>query len=188
MTQLSYAQRIQLIAGYDQMLLEIIENDEAKAYYVNFMFNGLPGSEKAKFEIMKSEAIRFHDLLTRHVIRKRKAAGWRDLVPVLIGAPDYPVIKRQKADARLHQVNDGLHFNAIVLMPPRGRPAPNGKQSRMKESLRKHVKLRPEEYLTRRLGRIHVTRVKTDTSMTDYMLKAFRAGRISSDEILVIRS
>jgi hypothetical protein len=137
---------------------------------------------------MIREVTRFHDLLTNHVVRKRKAAEWRDLVPVLIGAPDYPVIKRQKPDAKLYQVNDGLHFNAVVLLPPRNGPSPNGKQSRMRDTLRKHVKLKGAQYLTARLGRIDVTRVKPGTTMTDYMLKAFRRGRITSDDILVLNS
>jgi hypothetical protein len=188
MPQLNFDQRKQIIAGYDQMIEEIIENDRAKVYYVNFMFNQLPGSDRTRREIMKTEVARFHDILTNHTVRKRKAQGWRDLVPVLIGAPDYPVIKKEKADAKLYQVNEGLHFNAIVLVPPRKRPSPNGKRSRMKESLRKHVDLKRERYLTARLGRIHVTRVGTSTSMTEYMLKAFRRGRISSDDILVLNS
>jgi hypothetical protein len=188
MSQLTYHQRKQIIAGYVQMIEEIIENDRAKVYYVNFMFNQLPSSHRTKCEIMRREVTRFHDLLTNHVVRKRKAQGWRDLVPVLIGAPDYPVIKKEKTDAKLYQVNDGLHYNAIVLVPPRNRPSPNGKRSRMKESLRKHVKLKAAQYLTARLGRIHVTRVEPGTSMTDYTLKAFRRGRISSDDILVLNS
>jgi hypothetical protein len=188
MQRLTYDQRKKQIAGYGQMIEEIIENDDATAYYINFMFNQLPGSDRTRRDIMESEVRRFHDLLTNHVVRKRKADGWRDLVPVLIGAPDYPVIKREKADARLYQVNDGLHFNAVVLLPPRKRPAPNGKRSRMKESLRKHVKLKGDQYLTARLGRIHVTRVEPGTTVTDYTLKAFRRGRISSDDILVLNS
>jgi hypothetical protein len=188
MQRLTYDQRIQLIAGYAQMIEEIIENDRAKVYYVNFMFNQLPGSDRTRREIMKREVARFHDILTNHTVRKRKAQGWRDLVPVLIGAPDYPVIKKEKADAKLYQVNEGLHFNAIVLVPPRKRPSPNGKRSRMKESLGKHLKLKSELYLTSRLGRIDVTPVELGTTMTDYALKAFRRGRISSDDILVLNS
>jgi hypothetical protein len=59
---------------------------------------------------MKQEVTRFHCLLKRHVVRKPDAPGWPDLVPVLLGAPDYPVAKRQRVDVRLLQVNGGLHF------------------------------------------------------------------------------
>jgi hypothetical protein len=88
MLQLTYHQREQLIAGYVQLIDEIIENNKAQVYYVNFMFNQLPGSDRTRREIMKTEVARFHDILTNHTVRKRKAQGWRDLVPVLIGAPD----------------------------------------------------------------------------------------------------
>jgi hypothetical protein len=62
---------------------------------------------------------RFHYLLKRHVVSKPDARRWKDLVPVLIGVPDLPVRKNKKVLVRDFQVNDGLHFNAVVLMPPR---------------------------------------------------------------------
>jgi hypothetical protein len=115
----SYILRKQLISGYKTLIQEIIENEDAEAYYVSFMFRGLPGGEATKISIMTKEVTRFHGLLKRQVVRKPDKPGWRDLVPVLIGAPDYPVLKTLKADVRLFQVNDGLHFNAVVLLPPR---------------------------------------------------------------------
>src|ERR1700739_1731185 len=66
MAQLTYHQRKQTIAGYDQLIEEIIEHDKAQAYYVNFMFNQLPGSDRTRREIMIREVTRFHDILTNH--------------------------------------------------------------------------------------------------------------------------
>jgi hypothetical protein len=40
-----YSVRKQLVSGYETLIQEIIENEDAEAYYVNFMFNSLPGKE-----------------------------------------------------------------------------------------------------------------------------------------------
>lgn len=184
----TYAQRQGIIAGYHTLIAEIIENEDAESYYVNFLFNNLPGKEATKIDIMKQEVTRFHFLLKRHVVRKPDAPGWCDLVPVLLGAPDYPVIKRQKADGRLLRVNGGLHFNAVVLLPPRFKlPKTTGeRQSRLTESLDVHVEDKGNQYLTKRLYRIHITPMKKDTTMAEYTFKAFRNGRIGLDDILVL--
>src|SRR5579863_171162 len=94
----SYSLRKQIVSNYETLIQEIIEGEDAEAYYVNFMFHSLPGKESTKIEIMTSEVIRFHGLLKRHVVRKPTARGWRELVPVLIGAPDFPVPKATKTD------------------------------------------------------------------------------------------
>jgi hypothetical protein len=185
-----YSLRKQLVSGYATLIQEIIEGEDAEAYFVNFMFHPLPGKEGTKIEIMTNEVIRFHGLLKRHVVRKPNARGWRELVPVLIGAPDYPVPKALKTDVRLFQVNDGLHFNAVVLLPPRFEaPKIAGvRESRLTVSLVVHIEQKKKEYLTDKLYRIHVTPLMKGTSMADYTLKAFLKGRISDSGILVLNS
>src|ERR1700722_5680545 len=184
----SYALRKQLVSGYETLIQEIIENEDAEAYFVNFMFRQLPGKESTKIAIMTKEVTRFHGLLKRQIVRKPDKPGWRDLVPALIGAPDFPVPKSAKTDVRLFQVNDGLHFNAVVLLPPRFEaPQITGiRQSRLKESLVVHVKRKENEYLTDKLYRIHVTPLVKDSTMANYTLKAFVRGRISSADILIL--
>jgi hypothetical protein len=186
MSYMSVQARSLAIDAYDTMIAEIIGERDAGAYYVNFMFNALPGKETTKFAIMKSEVTRVHSLLAKHTVRKWKSPKWCDLVPVLIGAPDYPVIKKKRVEAKLYQVNDGLHFNAVMLIPSRDALYTPGKCSRLKEPLDEHFERKAGEYLTRRLARIHVTPVDPGTTMTDYMLKAFRRGRITSDDVLVL--
>src|SRR5215213_10584025 len=106
----SYIDKKKMVAGYETLIAEIMENENAESYYVSFMFNHLPGRQSAQIEQMWKEVTRFHGLLKRHVVRKPEAPGWRDLVPVLIGVPDYPVPKRKKVRVRSLQVNNGLHF------------------------------------------------------------------------------
>jgi hypothetical protein len=157
---------------------------------VSFMFNRLPGRRSARIQQMWKEVTRFHDILKRNVVRKPNSPGWRDLIPFLLGAPDLPVWKHAKVQARGDQVNSGLHFNAVVLLPPRIAPGEAGRLkfervSRLRVPLDEHVEQERRQYLTDRLYRIHVTPIKEGT-MTDYTLKTFKNGRISGDDILLL--
>jgi hypothetical protein len=169
------ALRKDIIAGLHTLIEAIVEREDAEICYVNFLFHDLPSGEA-------------HCLLKRHVVRKPDAPRWRDLVPVLIGALDYPVVKRQKVDVRLLQVNGGLHFNAVVLLPPRFRPPriAGERQSRLENSLVVHVQEKSAEYLTNKLYRIHITPMVKGTTMADYTFKAFKNGRIGSDDVLIL--
>jgi hypothetical protein len=184
----SYTQRKQIVSGYETLIQEIIDKWDAEAYFVNFMFHQLPGKESTKISIMTKDVTRFHGLLKRHVVRKFDKPGWRDLVPALIGAPDFPVPKTLKSDVRLLRVNDGLHFNAVVLLPPRFEPPKiiGERQSRLEESLVLHVKRFEYEYLTDKLYSIYVMPLVEGTTMADYTLKAFVRGRINSSDILIL--
>jgi hypothetical protein len=103
-------------------------------------------------------------------------------VPVLVGAPDFPVPKTLKSDVRLLRVNDGLHFNAVVLLPPGFEPPMiiGERQSRLEESLVLHVNRYEHEYLTDKLYRIYVVPLVKGTTMAGYTLKAFLNGRITT--------
>jgi hypothetical protein len=39
----TYALRKDIVTGYNTLIEEIIEREDAERYYVNFLFNGLPG-------------------------------------------------------------------------------------------------------------------------------------------------
>jgi hypothetical protein len=183
----SFEKRKQIVSAYDLLVQEIIEKEDAEPYYVNFMFHQLRGRQSVQIEQAWQEVIRFHDLLKRHVVRKPTAPRLRDLVPVLIGVPDLPVWKHKKVPIRNLQVNNGLHFNAVVLMPPRFEaPQITGvRESRLKVSLDEHIKEKEHEYLTDKLYRIDVTSIDKGT-MAAYTFKNFLKGRFTSDHILVL--
>jgi hypothetical protein len=183
----SYEARKLTVSGYELLVQEIMENEDAELYYVNFLFNQLAGGRSAQLEQMGREVTRFHGILRQHVVRKWTSRRWRNLVPVLIGIPDLQVWKHKKVSVRSLQVNEGLHFNALVLLPPRFEaPQITGvRQSRLKDSLDLHVNKLQREYLTEKLYRIDVTPVEKGT-MADYAFKNFLKGRFTSDDILVL--
>jgi hypothetical protein len=129
-----------IIAGYDQLLRENIQGRDA--YFVNFMFNPLPGGINARIEQMRQEVSRVHDILTRHIVRKPKSENWAHLRPIFIGCPDLPVAKNHQTE-RLKDVkiNDGMHYNVDALVPfpcvPNQDPLVK-KQSRLRVPLDEH--------------------------------------------------
>jgi hypothetical protein len=169
--------------------------DEGReAYFVNLMFNQLPGSPQTRMGSMMQEVERVHSILTHHVVRRPKVEKWAHLRPIFIGSHDFPVFKWVRGGLhRLDVVNDGLHFNVVALVPP---PNPRifpdwvqyrmwGPQSRLKVPLDAHFREQSRFYVNDRLARIHTTMVAHGT-MADYTLKAFKHGRVTSDSILVL--
>ena len=113
---LSRNTRERLVAGYSERIRELIDLGR-DPYFINFMFNHIPGSREAKMDVMSAEVTRVHHILTRHIVRKPEAKAWQHLRPIFIGCHDLPVWKHEKVPVRTLIVNDGLHFNAVALVP-----------------------------------------------------------------------
>jgi hypothetical protein len=183
--------RAQIVQGYDQTIWSYVLRGMIPNY-VNFMFRPLPGREEVRKEIMTAAVERVHKTLTQHVVRKSERENWTHLRPIFIGCHDRPVWKHEKELGRAYLPNDGLHFNVMALMPPKN-PLPPGmdqhalmpKQSRLRVSLADHIAEKPNLYQKDPLYRIHVTEITTGT-MADYMLKTFKHGYASSDDILIL--
>lgn len=175
-----------LIEAFDRLVKRKVE-EGMKAYLVTFMFNQLPGNSATKIEIMQREIESVHNTLCRHIVRKLTSPNWRHLRPVFIAAPDRPVYKLKKASSVDASINDGLHYHAIVLVPPRrrGQPDRGVKVSRLKVGLRTHFREEICSYVKSRINRIHVQRIKHGTTC-DYVLKSVRRNTTSYDDILVL--
>ncbi len=181
--------RLAQIDGYSE-LIGMHVGEGRIPYFINFMFNNIPGSPKRKMEAMTSEVIRVHDILARHTIRKPRSKAWQHLRPIFVGCPDLPVRKNDKELVRNLQVNGGLHFNVVALVAPHEpehavNPFTAHLKSRLKVSLKAHFEQCQRFYLNDYLSRIHVTPIN-DGTMADYTFKAFKWNRISSDDILVL--
>jgi hypothetical protein len=180
-----------IVLGYSEMIRNHIDLGW-DPYYVSFMFNHIPGSRVAKMEVMRQEVTRVHCILTRHIVRRPEAPEWRHLRPKIIGCHDLPVWKHQKEIVQNLVVNDGLHFNAVVLVPQPARTDMPikvqfllwGRQSRLCLPLDEHFCLNQRFYVNDALARIHVTPI-TSGPMGDYTLKAFKHGLVSADSIQI---
>jgi hypothetical protein len=182
-----------LVEAYSNMIAEKMDEGR-EGYFVNFMFNQLPGSRQNHMDTMRQEVERVHWVLAKHMIHRPGHRNWAHLRPIFVGSPDLRVFKWDRGEPnRLVVANDGLHFNTIALVPP---PSSSilpsgiqnrlwGLQSRLKVPLDQHFRDRSRFYLNDGLARIHVTPVSYGT-MADYTLKAFKHGRLDEDAILVL--
>ena len=182
---MSKTTREKIIQGYHEWVEERLASSHPEGYFANFMFNQLGGGHASRIAQMHRAVTRFHGLLTKHVVRKPESESWKHLRPIVIGVQDLPVRKRERVTSKPIQVNSGLHFNAIVLLPSRASPTDVSelRRSRLKVSLDEHVREKAREYLTGRLYRIHVTPIETGT-MVDYAFKTYRVGHFDDDAIL----
>jgi hypothetical protein len=184
--------RKRLVESYSEFITEL-KSWNMDAYYFSFMFNNISAGELQRKERMFSDVKRVHDILSRHIVRKPNSEAWQHLLPVFIVCPDYPVPKKEKSSIRAFNSNDGLHMNAVGLVPP---PPPSylppgvrqhpffGKLSRLREPLDVHFQELKHEYLTDKLYRIDVTPIPRST-MADYALKNFKNGRAAYDDVRV---
>lgn len=177
--------RLLIVRGYDELVQRYIDEGR-KAYFVTIIFRHIVGSRSTKIEVMNRETRRFFRKLTTQIVRKPNSANWTHLKPIAIGCIDLPVHKRSKSQLRDVTINDGLHIHLVVLLPPRYRKRNQSqRQSRLRVGLKTHLKEQAKNYLSEFIYRIHAVRIQEGT-MADYCLKAFKSGRLSSDQILVL--
>jgi hypothetical protein len=166
------------VAGYAQMISDRVR-DGWSCYLVTFMFDQLPGSPTTVMAQMKDQVQRVYSTLVTRTHRKPRNAS-PDELPILVGFLDRQVYKRDRSSAPSARCNDGLHFHALVLLPP---------SSRLKGSLVDH--LRENERLYVRPGkpvqRIHAELVTAHHErVVDYTLKTVSRGRLSYEDAVLV--
>jgi hypothetical protein len=128
-----------------------------QCYLTTFMFNPLFGSPDGIVRQMSAEVERVYSTLLTRVVRNPRSPKVKGSLPILIGFPDLPVFKHNKGRLQDVVINDGLHYHAMVLLPPR---------SRLKESLERHFERFEDIYLgkikTKKVaGRLRSKRVRS---------------------------
>jgi hypothetical protein len=172
------AQREALVEGYARLITDRLDLGWS-CYLVTFLFNQLPGPRIAVIDRIKDEVQRVYSTLLTRVHRKPKTAS-TDELPVLVGALDLQVYKRDRSSISNAFSNGGLHFHALVLMPP---------VSRLKGSLADHFRSNPELYAgqAKSVQRIHVEPVTHDPDrVVDYVFKTVFRGRVSHDDAILV--
>ena len=128
---------------------------------------------------MRDEVQRVYSTLLTRVHRKPRTAS-TDEFPVLVGALDLPVYRRDRTSGPMVLCNGGLHVHALMMMSP---------TSRLKESLADHFQKNRDLYAGsgRSVQRIHVRPVVDDHErVVDYVLKTVLNGRLSYDEAVLV--
>jgi hypothetical protein len=166
------------IDGYVRMVTDRVGNGWS-FYMVTILFSQLPGSRQAILHRMTDEVIRVYSTFVTRVHRYPRAASV-DEIPIAIGAFDLPVYKRDLTSAPTVLCNGGLHFHALVLMPP---------SSRLKGSLVDHFLEKRDLYVRpgKPVQRIHVEPVTHDHDrVVDYVFKTIGRHRLSYDEAVLV--
>lgn len=135
-------------------------------YLFTFMFNELPGNQRAKLEQMTKEIYAFYSKLATRVARKpRSHIGFRFL-PTMVLHPDIRGYKHkyERVSVAEAKVNDGLHFHGACASDRRGK---------IKQFLDEYFEEHQKMFTTRKLRMIHVRRVThLPRFVTDYALAA----------------
>jgi hypothetical protein len=167
-----------LVDGYTQLVTDRVRAGWS-CNLVTFLFSQLPGPRPAVVSRMKDEVQRVYSTLLTRVHRKPRMAS-TDELPVLIGAMDLPVYKRDKASGPMVFCNGGLHVHALLLMPP---------TSRLKGSLADHFAEKRTLYVGSGGSSVRIDVqpvIENHGLVVDYVLKTVLNGRLSYDEAVLV--
>lgn len=147
-------------------------------YLFTFMFNELPGGERAKIAQMESELYRFYGRLATRVAKKPAShVGYR-LLPRMVLHPDTNFYSSQRIPLAQAKTNEGLHFHGACAADRRGK---------IKGFLEDYFEERQVEFVTNKLRTVHVRRVThLPEFVIDYALKAAKRGLFDGDRMLVL--
>jgi hypothetical protein len=146
-------------------------------YLLSFMFSQIPGSDQAKMDEMKKHLGWFYGRLAKASVPKASSPKWSDFLPKAILVPDSPVPKHSKVNLEEVTINNGVHFQGLLLTNPL---APT-----LQEPLDVHIKKHPRKYLVGSIREIGVQQITHDPEyVTEYGLKSLKT-RFSSDEIII---
>ncbi|WP_038382729.1 hypothetical protein [Bradyrhizobium elkanii] len=166
-----------IASGYGQLVASRID-DGWSAYLVTVVFQHFAGPKQAVLGWMRDEVQRIYSTLVTYVHRRPKTAPV-DKLPILIAVADLPVAKRGKVSSAT-ACNGGLHFHAILMVPP---------DSRLKGSLVEHFAENADRYAGPRklVASVHVEPITHNYQRaTDYVFKTVIRRRLSYEDAVLV--
>jgi hypothetical protein len=151
-----------------------------KPYYINFMFQPLPGNVESVVQQMHRAICKgFYSRFCTEFSHHPSKPSQQGRLPMLWLFPDRPVWKHEKISIRDVKFNDnGLHFNGPLMIPP---------VSRFKECPIQHIHDNQRKYAVHGIDRVYIKEVTRDLDgLADYMGKTIKWHRANSDDILVL--
>lgn len=148
-------------------------------YYVNFMFDGIPGNAVEVNKQMHRAMVKFYGRFSTEFHRQPRSQKAQVHIPLFWLFPDKPVWKHRKlASLSEFQINDGgLHYNGAMLIPRfsyfRGCPIA-------------HLRERQERYARHGIRRIHAMPVYESKGMSDYACKNLKRNMTDESDVLVL--
>jgi hypothetical protein len=165
-----------LVDGYTQLVTDRVHAGWS-CHLITILFSRLPGPRGSIISRMRDGIQRVYSTLVTRVHRKPRTAP-ADELPVLVGAIDLPVYKRDRSSAPKVYGNGGHHFHGILLVPP---------VSRLKESMVDHFQINRNLYVGKPIQRIDVRPiVRNNRRVVDYVLKTILNGRLTYDDAMLV--
>jgi hypothetical protein len=167
-----------LVQGYTELVTERIKHGWS-CNLVTFLFTQISGPRSVVIDRMRDEVQRVYSTFLTRVHRKPRTAS-ADELPVLMGVADLPVYKRDRSASPMTLCNGGLHFHAVLLVPP---------ESRLDEPVDQHFGAHQALYLgdSAAVADIHVRPVTHGyPRVVDYLFKTVLRGRISYDDGMLL--
>jgi hypothetical protein len=154
-------------------------DDGWSCHLMTLPFAQLPGPRGAVIQAMKDELQRVYSTFVTRTNRKPRSAS-PDELPVLIGAADLQVYKRDPSSSPLVICNGGLHFHALLLVPP---------ETRLELPVEEHFRDYQDMYIGKRglMTKLDVRPVtETHERVVDYVFKTILRSRVSYDEGILL--
>lgn len=176
--QNTIAERLQVISGYQKWVRGYVDRGW-DPYFISCMFHQLPGSKSSVLRQMSREIERVYSRLVTRFDRNPRSPAGSQRLPVMVLFPDLPVYKRERQTIKDISINDGLHYGGIALTPP---------VSRFRGTLDAHFREEQDKYVSDKLARIYVKPIISKaTYVMDYVAKTFKRGRVSDEDIIILR-
>ncbi len=146
---------------------------------LTFMFEHLYGPRAAVAQEMGDTVEVTYATLVNRMFRHPKRVALDDL-PLWVGCPDYPILKRE--GGRLEDMirNDGRHIHVVAMTPP---------GTRLGCSLVDHIDDNQVHYSgsNRRLSRLHAVQIRSRIEfVADYALKGAKSSRVGTDGVFIL--
>ena len=168
----------ELVAGYSRMIEDRF-NAGWSCDLLTVLFKRLNGFQSTPADQMKDQVQKLYRTFVTRVNRKPKKSPTENL-PLLIGALDLPVYKKDRTTAPPVLLNDGLHFHGLIMVPP---------HSRLQESVVEHFAVHDDLYAgdTTGIDRIDVRSITHSRKyVLDYVFKTIGNHRLTYDDAIVV--
>lgn len=151
-----------------------------KVYYVNFMFDALPGSEQQITGQMHKAIRKFYGRFSGQFVHNQRAANEQERMPRFFLFPDKPVWKKySRACISELKINDGgIHYDGTMLTPVISRFRDRCPIAHIKES--------QDVYCRYGIRRIHVLPVNDIPGICDYAAKTLKWRRADECDVLIL--
>ncbi len=166
-----------LVSTYGNWMEEL-QQKGFDPYFLSITFRPMPGSARTVQSEMRHAVERLYAQTLTRILRCPHSQASRDILPIWVGCPDYPVGKSFRSSLQDIMVNDGLHWHAIALIFT---------ENRLKCPFHLHVLEQQHVYQQPPIHRLHVEPVRDRLHYsTEYGMKSVRRARVDPDEILIL--